>query len=108
MAVFNEFLDKLNDAQTSKNTKPCQSENFQLTYLDKSMYDDLQMTVKLSNGMTPFFSSLMGVRQGCNLSPLLFDIFVNDIFDILMGKSVVLLIYHDKPISRFRDRGWFD
>ena len=57
------------------------------------MYDDLQMTVKLSNGITPFFSSLVSVRQGYNLSLLLFDIFVTDIFDVLMGKSVVLLIY---------------
>ena len=57
------------------------------------MHDDLQMTVKFSNGIIPFFSSLVSLRQGYNLSLLLFDIFVTDIFDVLMGKSVVLLIY---------------
>ena len=63
------------------------------------MYDDLQMTVKLSNGITPFFSSLVGARQGCNLNPLLFDIFVNDIFDIFYGKKCCPVNLHNKPIS---------
>ena len=62
------------------------------------MYDDLQMTVKLSNGITPF-SSLLGVRQGCNLSSLLFDIFANDIFDIFEGKECRPVNLHNKPIS---------
>ena len=50
--------------------------------LIKSMYTELQAAVKLPNGVTPYFSSLVGVRQGCNLSPMLFNLFVNDIFDL--------------------------
>ena len=72
--------------------------SFKFVSLISSMYDDLQMTVKLSNGITPFFSSLMDVRQGCNLSPLLFDIFVNDIFDIFDGKECCPVNLHNKPI----------
>ena len=34
--------------------------------LIKSMYTELQAAVKLPNGVTPYFSSLVGVRQGCN------------------------------------------
>ena len=52
-------------------------------HLIKSMYEDLQLSVKLSDGVTPFLHSLLGVRQGCNLSPLLFNLFVNDIFQEL-------------------------
>ena len=40
-------------------------------HLIKSMYEDLQLSVKLGDCITSFFDSLLGVRQGCNLSPLL-------------------------------------
>ena len=69
------------------------------------MYTDIKLAVKLSDGITPFFRSLVGVRQGCNLSPLLFNIFVNDIlkqFDSdkcfpvnVQGKLINCLMYAD-------------
>ena len=48
------------------------------------MYTELQAAVKLPDRVTPYFSSLVGVRQGCNLllSQMLFNLFVNDIFDL--------------------------
>ena len=69
------------------------------------MYTDIKLAVKLSDGITPFFRSLVGVRQGCNLSPLLFNIFVNDIFEQfdsdkcfsvnVQGKLINCLMYAD-------------
>lgn len=39
----------------------------------------VKYSVKLEDGTTPFFSSFVGVKQGCNLSPTLFNIVINDI-----------------------------
>ena len=41
-------------------------------YLIKSMCEDIKMAVKLPGGLTTFFESVVGVRQGCNRSPMLF------------------------------------
>ena len=36
-------------------------------------------SVKLKDGVTPPFQSYIGLKQECNLSPTLFNIFINDI-----------------------------
>ena len=56
-------------------------------HLIKSIYENLQLSVKLSDGVAPFFDSLLGVRHGCNLSPLLFNLFDNYIFQELKDNS---------------------
>jgi len=43
----------------------------------QGMYTGLQSCVQLSNGISIPFASVLGLKQGCNLSPMLFNIFIN-------------------------------
>ena len=70
----------------------------------ESMYKDITYTLKVNGKYSTPFSSTHGVKQGCNLSPLLFNLFINDIhteFDpscdpiSLGGKSFSTLSFAD-------------
>ena len=52
--------------------------NFLLTL--KDIYRKTQCAVKIGDRLTQFFPCKQGVRQGDPLSPILFNIFINDIF----------------------------
>ena len=43
------------------------------------MNQDINNRVRLENGMTDFFTNSIGVKQGDNLSPTLFALFLNDL-----------------------------
>ena len=45
----------------------------------RSMYSNIKLSVKTRNLLTDQFQSNIGVRQGDNLSPLLFNLYINDI-----------------------------
>lgn len=73
----------------------------------KSMYTISNSCVKINNVRTNFFHCEVGVRQGDNLSPNLFNMFVNDLpsyFDAsceplnLYSKSINCLLYADDVV----------
>ena len=73
--------------------------------LIKSMYENLEACVRVNTKLTDWFSVKSGVRQGDNLAPTLFAIFVNDIaanindlnlgVPILNGERLSILKYAD-------------
>ena len=61
--------------------------SYKFIKLIESMYQGIKCSVKLSNGTTPLFNSYVGLRQGCDLSPMLFNLFINDIFHVFYDNS---------------------
>ena len=59
--------------------------DLQYVNLIKCMYSETQQALKINNLMTRPFKTHRGVRQGCILSPRLFNLFINDIPDLFDG-----------------------
>ena len=53
--------------------------NLNLIKLIKDMYDKTSQSLKINNTTTKEFKTYRGVRQGCIMSPRLFNLFINDI-----------------------------
>jgi hypothetical protein len=64
----------------------------------QSMFDSDQVCVRLGNKLTPYFKSLIGVRQGDPLSANLFKIVVNDI-PTLFDKTCLPVLLENRRIS---------
>ncbi len=62
------------------------------------MYKQVYFQIKLPNGLTETISSSTGVKQGCVLSPTLFNLFLSDLPDIF-DSTCDPAILHDIPIS---------
>ena len=61
----------------------CSGVNGDFYKIVKSMNSNVRSAVKTTQGLTPFFTSTEGVRQSDTLSPLLFNLYVNDVPKIL-------------------------
>ena len=47
----------------------------------QSLYESVSCSVKVNNHLTDWFNVRNGLKQGCNLSPTLFSIYINDLVD---------------------------
>jgi hypothetical protein len=70
----------------------------------QSMYTQMQSCVKIKEGcLTNSFASQIGTRQGCNISPTVFNLYLNDLPELLIdcdpvtmgSKMVNILMYAD-------------
>lgn len=57
--------------------------------LIKSMYDSIKSCVSINGVTSRFFPSNIGVRQGENLSPFLFSVFLNDLETFLSSGNEI-------------------
>lgn len=65
------------------------------------MYQNIKSCVTLNGIRSNFFNSYIGVRQGENLSPMLFAIYVNDLEQYLTDKGCEHLHFGDQELSNF-------
>ena len=56
----------------------------------KNMYDDIKSCISFNGIQTAFFARKNGVRQGENLSPVLFSIFLNNLETFLSNHDIGL------------------
>ena len=60
--------------------------------LIKNIYDSTSCAVKVNNKTTNFFPYKKGVQQGNPLSPLLFNLFINDIFEAVKNENSMITL----------------
>ena len=67
-----------------------------------ALYDDTKSTVQVDNTLTDWFKSTVGVRQGCLLSPYLFNIFLEQIMSEALEGFETAVSINGKPITNLR------
>ena len=53
------------------------------------MYKDTNYSIKLKDGYLEPIKSDLGLRQGCPLSPMLFNLFIEDIANIIPSNGAI-------------------
>jgi exonuclease III len=67
--------------------------------LVQSMYSKIQSCIKRENYLGELFKCEMGTRQGCNLSPTLFKLYINDIQNIFNKRGCDPAMIDKRPIG---------
>ena len=66
----------------------------------KALYTKTEYQIKLKKGLLKAISSNLGLKQGCPLSPILFNIYISDIEPYLRDPNSDITL-HDTTISHF-------
>ncbi len=73
-------------------------------YALKAIYSNVECSVRLNGNMTEWFNVNTGLKQGCVLSTVMFNIFINDLIDDIKlldiginidGEKLSILLYAD-------------
>jgi len=65
------------------------------------MYEGIKSCVFAGNVKSDFFASNAGVRQGENLSPMLFSLYINDLEKYLISKGNTYLDFRDEMSNNY-------
>lgn len=66
----------------------------------QDIYKGNKARVKVNGKFSPEFESSIGLRQGCILSPLLFDVYINDLVKKINKSNLGITIEDEKGISK--------
>lgn len=63
------------------------------------MYMEVKSKISMNGLSSEFFSCNVGVRQGENLSPFLFSLYINDLEKFMIDKNIIGLQSVTKPLE---------
>ena len=101
-AVFIDFKKAYDTVDRGKLFRRLQSIGINGIFLKniKAMYETISYKIKLRDGYLDPISSNLGLKQGCPLSPMLFNIYIDDVEDIFDDQCDPVTIT-DTKISHF-------
>ena len=74
----------------------------EITDIIKSLYDNLKSVVLLNNTKGDFVHTTVGIQQGCLLSPVLFNIFIEKIMHQMFHQTKTTISVGGNEINNLR------